>query len=285
MTGRGPPPPPPPPGPPPPAPPHLAQRPPPPPPTPKDAPSTCPSEPRNGNFQSIQADTIPTNGVQSLVPDKAAPGTATDDKRAFALERTSLLQQLEIDRILSAFRLNPYDVLEVPLEADDKEINKIYRKKSLLIHPDKVKHERAVEAFDLLKKASSHLLDEEKRKTLDETVMDARLMVLKELNLAFATAYDDPRLANLSPSWEERVRAATKELMVDDELRRRKAIRIQHQQEGEAHRKREQAVEERKRKAEQEAAWEQTRDHRVADWRAFQKGGKKKKKKSDNILG
>lgn len=57
-----------------------------------------------------------------------------------ARERNSLFQQLEIDRILSAFRLNPYDVLEVPLEADDKEINKIYRKKSLLIHPDKVKH-------------------------------------------------------------------------------------------------------------------------------------------------
>ncbi len=46
--------------------------------------------------------------------------------------------------------------------------------------------ERAVEAFDLLKKASSHLLDEDKRKTLDETVMDARLMVLKELNLPFS---------------------------------------------------------------------------------------------------
>lgn len=70
----------------------------------------------------------------------ATPSIAADDQRAFALERTSLLQQLEIDRILSAFRLNPYDVLEVPLEADDKEINKIYRKKSLLIHPDKVKH-------------------------------------------------------------------------------------------------------------------------------------------------
>lgn len=222
--------------------------------------------------------------ISSIGTDVAATPTA-DDKRSFALERTSLLQQLEIDRILSAFRLNPYDVLEVPLEADDKEINKIYRKKSLLIHPDKVKHERAVEAFDLLKKASSHLLDEDKRKLLDETVMDARLMVLKQLNLPFATAYDDPRLAILRPSWDERVRSATKELMVDDELRRRKAIRVQHQAEGEAQRKKEQAVEERKRKAEHDAVWEQTRDHRVADWRAFQKGNKKKKKSDTNVLG
>lgn len=30
--------------------------------------------------------------------------------------------------------------------------DKNYRKKSLLIHPDKLKHERGIEAFDLLKK-------------------------------------------------------------------------------------------------------------------------------------
>ena len=57
---------------------------------------------------------------------------------------------------------------------------------------------------------------------LDETVMDARLMVLKELNLPFGTAPEDPRLQGLVPSWEHRVRKATKELMIDDELRRRK---------------------------------------------------------------
>lgn len=40
---------------------------------------------------------------------------------------------------MAAFKLNPYDVLEASMEADAKEITKIYRKKSLLIHPDKVK--------------------------------------------------------------------------------------------------------------------------------------------------
>lgn len=33
--------------------------------------------------------------------------------------------------------------------------DKNYRKKSLLIHPDKLKHERGIEAFDLLKKVPS----------------------------------------------------------------------------------------------------------------------------------
>lgn len=142
-----------------------------------------------------------------------------------------------------------------------------------------------MEAFDLLKKASSHLLDEDKRKGLDETVMDARLMVLKELGLPFSTASDDPRTASLVPSWEDRVRAATKELMVDDELRRRKAIRIQHQAEGEAQRKKEAAIAERKRKSEHDTQWESTRDHRVAGWRNFQKGAKKKRKDDADVLG
>lgn len=85
------------------------------------------------------------------------PPMEADDRRAFALERTSLLQQLEIDRILGAFRLNPYDVLEVPLEADDKEINKIFRKKSLLIHPDKVKHGKGrLPAAPWLHQSSAH---------------------------------------------------------------------------------------------------------------------------------
>lgn len=57
-----------------------------------------------------------------------------------AREANSFRQELEIERILTAFKLNPYEVLEVSQEADAKEIQKVYRKKSLLIHPDKVKH-------------------------------------------------------------------------------------------------------------------------------------------------
>lgn len=202
-------------------------------------------------------------------------------------ESLSFWQELEIDRVLSSFKLNPYDVLEVPLEADSKSINKIYRKKSLLLHPDKVKHERAVEAFDLLKKASTHLLDEEKRKALDETVLSARMLVLREqLNLPPTLPSDSPQLQGLRPSFEERVRKATKELMIDDELRRRKQIKMQHAMEGEEERKKEQQLQERKRKADEKVKWEETRDERVAGWRAFAKtGGKKRKKEDGNVLG
>lgn len=60
-------------------------------------------------------------------------------EKLLSREKMAFFQELEMERVLSAFKLNPYDILECPMEADDKMITKIYRRKSLLIHPDKVK--------------------------------------------------------------------------------------------------------------------------------------------------
>lgn len=60
-------------------------------------------------------------------------------EKLLSREKMAFFQELEMDRVLNAFKLNPYDILECPMEADDKMITKIYRRKSLLIHPDKVK--------------------------------------------------------------------------------------------------------------------------------------------------
>jgi hypothetical protein len=40
---------------------------------------------------------------------------------------------------------SPYDILDLPVGATENEVKKQYRKKSLLIHPDKYKHERGLE--------------------------------------------------------------------------------------------------------------------------------------------
>lgn len=47
-------------------------------------------------------------------------------------------------------------------------------------------------------------------------------MCLKDLGLPPDTTSDDPRLQRLAPSFDERVRKGTKEIMIDDELRRRR---------------------------------------------------------------
>lgn len=71
------------------------------------------------------------------------PEDPAEMEKRMSRERIMFFQELEMDRVLSAFKLNPYDVLECPMEADQKTITKIYRKKSLLIHPDKVKDRKS----------------------------------------------------------------------------------------------------------------------------------------------
>lgn len=94
-------------------------------------------------------------------------------------EATLVMREEEMMRVLRAFKLNPYDILDLdwnphnkPSDSDIRTSplpylrapplyidvrfqttsDRVYRKKSLMIHPDKLKHPKGIEAFDLLKK-------------------------------------------------------------------------------------------------------------------------------------
>ncbi|KAI3626683.1 DnaJ sub C member 8 [Malassezia furfur] len=222
------------------------------------------------------------------------PGwTALDEEEAE--ERAKTPQQREIDRVvLGSFRLNPFDVLGVTPDMDDKTIQKVFRKKSLLIHPDKVSEnyqDRAQEAFQLFKQALDHLQDPDRRQSLNEISRSGRSLALRELGLPFSLTEEqlkkeqEPggRLHDLKPTFPERIVHCTNHLMREDELYRRNRVRLKQEAEEEARKLREEAEAQRKRKAELETAWENARDNRVEGWRSFQKG-KKKKKKMD-VLG
>ncbi|KAG9651845.1 hypothetical protein KCU64_g8566, partial [Aureobasidium melanogenum] len=56
---------------------------------------------------------------------------------AIAKESKEFDKDAEIDRILKAFRLDAYAVLDLQPGVPDNDIKKCYRMKSLLIHPDK----------------------------------------------------------------------------------------------------------------------------------------------------
>ncbi len=153
-----------------------------------------------------------------------------------------------------------------------------YRKKSLLIHPDKTSNPSAPDAFDRLKKAQTELMDEKARTRLDEAIADARMLLMRERKWTV----DSPELktAAFARDWREK----TKEVLIDNELRRRKQMKAQLQEEGRAQRKEDEELAERKRKREHEQAWEQTRENRIGSWRDFKNGAsgdaeKKKKKK------
>ena len=165
----------------------------------------------------------------------------------------------------------------------ESDIKMTYRKKSLLIHPDKTKNPQAPDAFDRLKKAQTELMDEKHRERLDEAIADARMLLIRENKWTV----DSPELKSddFFPKW----RAKTREVLIDNEHRRRRQMKAQMQEEGREQRRQDEELEERKRKRKHEQDWESTRDERISSWRTFQKGKsgdgpeKKKKKKMKPI--
>lgn len=74
----------------------------------------------------------------------------------------------------------------------------------------------------VFKQAESELSDKAQREELDAIINQARSSVLKSLNLPTATAPGDPKLQGLEPSFKVRLRAESKLLLIDEEVRRRK---------------------------------------------------------------
>ncbi|RYP13705.1 hypothetical protein DL767_010609 [Monosporascus sp. MG133] len=184
-------------------------------------------------------------------------------------------------RRLRLSRLTRYAVLDLQPGVPESDIKIVYRKKSLLIHPDKTKNPQAPEAFDRLKKAQTELMDEKHRERLDEAIADARMLLIRENKWTV----DSPELKTeeFARMWRDK----TREVLIDNEMRRKRQLKAQMQEEGREQRRAEAETEERKRKRQHEQDWEETRDQRIDSWRQFQKGkssggggegGKKKKK-------
>ncbi|EAU85582.1 chaperone regulator [Coprinopsis cinerea okayama7 len=221
-----------------------------------------------------------TSKAKETAPDVA------DIDRLLNREATAFQREVEVERILKAFKLNPYDILDIDEMSTAEEVKKRYKQLSLFIHPDKCPHPRSPEAFDILKKAESELSDKAKREELDALINQARNNVLRALSLPLSTKPDDPALKNLTPSFKVRLRAQSKELLIEEEVRRRKAIKMNLANEGLEARKKEEEIASKKRKAEEEKAWEDNREERVGSWRNFAATqGKKKKKQKIAILG
>jgi len=75
--------------------------------------------------------------------------------------------------------------------------------------------------------AQVELGDSTKRKNLDETLKDARMLVLREIGLP-RDAPDDHELLRppkmRDPDLKERVKRKAKEIIIDDELRKRRCV-------------------------------------------------------------
>lgn len=130
------------------------------------------------------------------------------------------------------------------------------------------------------------------------------MLILRGLGVPPEAPDSHDKLRFLQPPLRERVRQKTKEILIDDELRRRRTNKMQMIAEGAEAQRVEKETNERKRKAAEKAAWEgayphlslaryrpsaclclllfcfttESRETRVTDWRSFQKGGQKRKR-------
>ncbi|KAL2822985.1 hypothetical protein BJX63DRAFT_426811 [Aspergillus granulosus] len=209
-------------------------------------------------------------------------GDEQDALDALEREASDFVKDAEIDRIRKAFVLDAYAVLDLQPGVPEKDIKIQYRKKSLLIHPDKTKNPAAPDAFDRLKKAQSALMDEKQREYLDGCISDARRLLIREHKYTL----DSPELK--TEEFKKEWRQKTIHVLLEEEARRRRQAKAKLQEEGRERRKEEEEIEERKRKRDQDKAWEDTRDQRIGSWREWQKGQKKdgdKKKKKMKVLG
>ena len=82
------------------------------------------------------------------------------------------------------------------------------------------------------------------------------MLILRELRVPEDAPDSHDKLRFLQPTLRERVRTKTKEMMVDEELRRRRTNKMMMIAEGAEANKAEKEMQDRKRKMEEKAQWE-----------------------------
>lgn len=202
----------------------------------------------------------------------------------------------EVNRILGAFKLNPYEQLNLHHDATPEDVRRQYRKVSLMVHPDKCKHPRAKDAFEVIGAAQKELLDEEKRAKLEFLLNHAKEEVKKEWKKAakgdaavrLATLMNEEGKEGVAAAFEqtdefhEAWRVKARDVLARAEWRRRKLTKRIGEEEERAKAEYKEEKEVAKRKVQHEKQWEKTRDERVGSWRDFVG---KKTKKQKTVMG
>ncbi|KAL1558273.1 J domain-containing protein spf31-like [Salvia divinorum] len=222
---------------------------------------------------------------------RATSSAADDDLllKEFFAEVSEVERDNEVSRILSCFKLNAFEYLNLPFTSSVDDVKRQYRKLSLLVHPDKCKHPQAKDAFGALAKAQQLLLDQQERDYIlnqvnaarDELRAKRKKQLKKDTATKLKSLVDEGKYEQeyeRSEEFQQQLKLKVRELLTDQEWRRRKMQMRISEEEGRLKKDEEETKEMWKRKREHEEQWEGTRENRVSSWRDFMKGGKKAKK-------
>jgi len=206
----------------------------------------------------------------------------------FNREVSAAAKEGEIVRILSSFKLIPYDFMGLRYDCTEEDARRRFRKVSLSVHPDKNKHPRAQEAFEAVSKAYEELKDPEAKERLDKALGAAREMLRKERRklvrgdaayaAAAAVAGGAEKLEaehEASEGFHERWREKGREVMTKIEWRRRQMGKRMKEEEERADKEGREARARAKEEQKEFKTWEKRREERVGSWRDFAKGRKK----------
>eukprot|EP00884_Botryococcus_braunii_P004679 jgi/Botrbrau1/14211/Bobra.0254s0001.1 len=223
-----------------------------------------------------------------------APATTPEEEelllKEFFREVRETDRDSEVNRILGAFRLNPFEQLGLRFDCSLEDIRRQYRKISLLVHPDKCKHPLAKDAFEVLGNAQKQLLDEEKAHELryvltmarDQVRQDRKKATKRDAVVRLASLVHEKGREGIEEAWEnsndfhEQWKMKARDILGRTAYRQSKiAKRLKAEEEKIEV---EEAETRKKLKADREHRknWEESREVRVGTWRDFV--GKKGKK-------
>jgi len=177
----------------------------------------------------------------------------------------------QVERLTAKTFNNPYEVLQCGVDISEADLNKRYKQLSIMIHPDKCKHEKAAEAFQVLAKAMADIKDPAYKDKYIDIIEIARKRVKerREKENLQRKAKGETPLDLMGGEFEEE---AMKECDV---------MLGENQEKGDYASKVREANEEHLKKTAQEARhakncadtnaqkWARGRDKRVAGWQVF----------------
>ncbi|PSK40458.1 hypothetical protein C7M61_000098 [Candidozyma pseudohaemuli] len=192
-------------------------------------------------------------------------------------QELDLAREAEVVRVLNCAEGDYFAVLQInPLHEPssiDTRVKKAFRRKSLLIHPDKVKHPEAPKAFDLLKKAESVLNDQESKER--EGLVGVYETIANSLDIDVIEDFDSKENGLI----REKVAQTLQHQKKDKEVERL----YQQREEAQKNEEVKNAANDRELRKKWESRWENDRDTRVELWRKY-KVEKKRKKKPKKVL-
>ncbi|KXZ44045.1 hypothetical protein GPECTOR_75g769 [Gonium pectorale] len=240
----------------------------------------------------------PSTSASAAEGNGAGPSRPTPEEldpedllKAFFSDLKDVDRDNEVNRILWAFKLNPFEKLNLRFDATPEDVKRQYRKVSLMVHPDKCKHPQASTAFDILGEAQKELLDDEKREMLlkilecaKEEVRKDRKKETKHDNLVrVASLLHEEGRDGIEAEWEksdefhEKWKMKARDVLARSEWRKRKLNKRLKEETLRLEEKDKEVKERVKAKKEHEKQWETSRDQRVSTWHDYLKGGGNKK--------